>query len=265
MSYAEAARRPSADPHDRSTRRLRRRHHPRYPALPPARATRRAAARPLRLPSLRRPGRDRSCAHQDTGRSRRSSLPGERHLLSAVTDSLATAVTEIQQSLDEHIGQFQRHRDQIAHLTAGDRLYVPADIADLLDRLRAIGVTEQTIQRERDGWILLAAAAPIHVRHWIKEKTASLDDVEFQRLYLAFDQAQEWSPDDPRLEQLADDLISYLGTDQLRELDTRPPPEIPATAIALITSTTGPQAASHQRLLELVHERAQRRAQTDTR
>lgn len=188
-----------------------------------------------------------------------------KDLLSADTDSLATAVTEIQQSLDEHIGQLQRHRDQIAHLTAGDRLYVPADIADLLDRLRAIGVTEQTVQRERDGWILLAAAAPIHVRHWIKEKTASLDDVEFQRLYLAFDQAQEWSPDDPRLEQLADDLISYLGTDQLRELDTRPPPEIPATAIALITSTTGPQAASHQRLLELVHERAQRRAQTDTR
>ena len=105
---------------------------------------------------------------------------------------------------------------------------MPADIADLLDRLRAIGVNDQTIQRERDGWILLAAAAPLHVRLWAKEKTASLDDVEFQRLYLAFDQAQEWSPDDPRLEQLADDLTNYLGTAQLRELDTPPPPEIPA-------------------------------------
>ncbi len=140
---------------------------------------------------------------------------------------------------------------------------MPADIADLLDRLRAIGVTEQTIQRERDGWILLAAAVPLHVRLWAKEKTASLDDVEFQRLYLAFDQAMEWSPDDPRLEQLADDLTSYLGTDQHRELDTQPPPEIPASAIALIASTTSPQAESHQRLLELVHERAQRRTQAD--
>ena len=72
--------------------------------------------------------------------------------------------------------------------------------------------------------LLREHAAPIHVRVWIKEKTASLDDVEFQRLYLAFDQAQEWSPDDPRLEQLAEDLTSYLGTDQLRELDTQPPP-----------------------------------------
>jgi DNA-binding transcriptional MerR regulator len=186
-----------------------------------------------------------------------------KDLLSADSDSLVTAVTEIQQSLDDHIGQLQRHRDQIAHLTAGDRLYVPADIADLLDRLRSIGVDEQTVQRERDGWILLAAAAPLHVRVWAKEKTASLDDVEFQRLYLAFDQAQEWSPDDPRLEQLADDLTSYLGIHQLRELDTQPPPEIPATAIAMIASTTGPQAESHQRLLELVHERAQRRMQAD--
>jgi len=186
-----------------------------------------------------------------------------KDLLSADSDSLATAVTEIQQSLDDHIGQLQRHRDQIAHLTAGDRLYVPADIADLLDRLRSIGVDEQTVQRERDGWILLAAAAPLHVRLWAKEKTASLDDIEFQRLYLAFDQAQEWSPDDPRLEQLADDLTSYLGTHQLRELDTQPPPEIPDTAIAMIASTTGPQAESHQRLLELVHERAQRRMQAD--
>ena len=55
--------------------------------------------------------------------------------------------------------------------------------------------------------------------------------------------------------------VLALGTDQLSELDTQPPPEIPATAIALITSTTGPQAESHQRLLELVHERAQRRTQ----
>jgi len=46
----------------------------------------------------------------------------------------------------------------------------------------------------------------LHVRLWAKEKTSSLDDVEFQRLYLAFDQALEWSPDDARLEQLADDI-----------------------------------------------------------
>jgi ABC-2 type transport system ATP-binding protein len=70
----------------------------------------------------------------------------------------------------------------------------------------------------------------------------TVDDVEFQRLYLAFDQAMEWSPDDARLEQLADDITSYLGTDQHRELDTQPPPEIPAGAIALIASTTSPQA-----------------------
>jgi hypothetical protein len=91
----------------------------------------------------------------------------------------------------------------------------------------------------------------------------TVDDVEFQRLYLAFDQAMEWSPDDARLEQLADDITSYLGTDQYRELDTQPPPEIPASAIALIASTTSPQAESHQRLLELVQERAERRTQAD--
>ena len=42
-------------------------------------------------------------------------------------------------------------------LAAGDSLFLPPKIADLLDRLRAIGVSPRTVQIERDGWILLAA------------------------------------------------------------------------------------------------------------
>jgi phosphoribosylaminoimidazolecarboxamide formyltransferase/IMP cyclohydrolase len=44
----------------------------------------------------------------------------------------------------------------------------------------------------------------------------------------------------PRTTGSAADLTSYLGTHQLRELDTQPPPEIPATAIAMKSRPCSP-------------------------
>ena len=55
------------------------------------------------------------------------------------------------------------------------------------------------MQSERDAWILRAARQPEHVDTWASEKQVGFDDPEFRRLYLAYDAAYDWSPDDPRL------------------------------------------------------------------
>jgi hypothetical protein len=79
---------------------------------------------------------------------------------------------------------------------------------------------------ERDGWILLLAATRDRARGRLEEKRAQLADPEFRRLYCGFDEAVDWDPADPRLEQLADDLVRYLerqGATEESGTSTTPP------------------------------------------
>ena len=73
-------------------------------------------------------------------------------------------------------------------------MFLPTEIVDILDQLRSIGVSERTVQMERDGWILVTALLPQSLGEWIPGKKAALADPGFQRLYLATDQARGWDP-----------------------------------------------------------------------
>ena len=48
----------------------------------------------------------------------------------------------------------------------------------MLDELRRVGVSERTVQLERDGWILVAALSPEVIPEWVGVKPAALDDPE---------------------------------------------------------------------------------------
>jgi DNA-binding transcriptional MerR regulator len=108
-------------------------------------------------------------------------------LLASDTDRFAAAGTEIDRNLRDRISELRRTRRRIAALGAGDRLVVPADVADYLERLRAMGVSDRYIAIERDGWILIRAAAPGQVSSWISVKLAALDDDEYRRFCVEYD------------------------------------------------------------------------------
>jgi hypothetical protein len=55
------------------------------------------------------------------------------------------------------------------------------------------------MQMERDGWILMQSASPKDAAIWIADKRDALGDPEFRAIYLKYDAAFDWSPDDPRL------------------------------------------------------------------
>jgi hypothetical protein len=82
----------------------------------------------------------------------------------------------------------------------------------LLDELRRIGVSDENFALERDGWILLVAVTPELAVEWAGQKLDVLADPEFRRLHLAYDEARDWAPDDPRLEQLAAQVTECAGT-----------------------------------------------------
>ena len=89
-------------------------------------------------------------------------------------------------------------------LRSHERRFVSAEVADYLDRLRELGVSQRTVQMERDVWILLQSASPDEAAIWIADKRDAIGDPEFRAIYLEYDAAFGWSPDDPRLHALAD-------------------------------------------------------------
>ncbi|WP_067679344.1 MerR family transcriptional regulator [Nocardia miyunensis] len=133
-----------------------------------------------------------------------------KDLLDNDPDALTAAIAEIDRGLRDRIAQLRRTRDRLAQLRGGDRLFVSPEVADYLDELRELGVSDRHIHLERDGWILLQTASPEDAAVWITEKRELITDPEFRALYLEYDAAYDWSPNDPRLPALADRLRSWF-------------------------------------------------------
>lgn len=130
-------------------------------------------------------------------------------LIEAGPAEFAAQVDGIDQALEHQITRLQHRRRQLAGLVAGDRLVLPAAVAELLGELCSMGASDRAVGLERDGWILIEVLAPELVAEWVKQKRAALADPELRSLYLAVDEAWTFEPDDPRIERLADRMAAW--------------------------------------------------------
>lgn len=178
-------------------------------------------------------------------------------LMGATTDQFAASVSAIDDELKDQIKDLKRRRSRIAELSAGDRLFVPGEVVVLLDRLREIGLSPETVRTERDTWILLAAQYPDQVPQWALQKQAMFEDPAFQRLYLTADQAAGWDRDDPRLEGLADEVNNFGGLQAPDPDGAKPILALDAlVAVTLMAAQTGKPVPAWERLIELCRIRA---------
>ncbi|NUW41139.1 MerR family transcriptional regulator [Nonomuraea rhodomycinica] len=177
-----------------------------------------------------------------------------KDLLDADPDTLAAAITEIDHDIEERIAQLRRTRDQLAQLRGGDRLFVSPEVADHLDELRELGVSERQLHLERDGWILMQTASPEDASLWIAEKRELMTDPEFRALYLDHDAAYDWSPDDPRLPALADRTRNWFARSPGRS--ETGPVHNPAIARLAAQSQPGASSPAWDRLARLMTDRS---------
>jgi DNA-binding transcriptional MerR regulator len=178
-----------------------------------------------------------------------------KELLAADPGEFAAAIAEIDRSLAERAAELLRTRQRLAALPAGDRLFVSAEVADFLDQLRELGVSQRNVQTERDIWILMQSVSPKQAAIWIADKRDAMGDPEFRAIYLEYDAAFDWSPDDPRLAALADRTERWLASRPGGSAGGEVPAHDPVIAQLIMTSA-GVGSPALDRLNQIVRERA---------
>lgn len=177
-----------------------------------------------------------------------------KELLAADPDRFAAAITEVDRNLQERAEELVRTRERIARLRAGDRLFVSTEVADFLDELQGLGVSQRSVQMERDGWILMQAVSPKQAALWIADKRDAMGDPEFRALYLEHDAAFDWSPDDPRLYSLAERTERWLANRRGRPEGGEQSVQDPAV-VQVVAMLAGVSSPAWERLAEIARER----------
>ncbi|WP_040871143.1 MerR family transcriptional regulator [Nocardia exalbida] len=172
-----------------------------------------------------------------------------KELLTANSEEFAAAIAQIDRTLAERAEEIRRTREQIAELNSGDRLFVSTEVAEYLDRLRQLGVSDRAVRMERDIWILMRSAAPGQASAWVTDKLDAIDDPRFQAIYLDYDAAFDWSPDDPRLVDLADRTRRWLTGRRTGAGRTTPTPD--PKLIRLVNESVGITSPAWERLAQI--------------
>jgi DNA-binding transcriptional MerR regulator len=176
-----------------------------------------------------------------------------KELLAADPGHFAAAIAEIDRDLQQRAEELLRTRERIAQLHAGDRLFVSSEVADYLDQLHQLGVSQRSVQMERDGWILVRAISPKEAAVWIADKLDAISDPEFRAIYLEYDAAFDWSPDDPRLHPLAERTQRWLTRRRGSSMSGQLP--VPDPAVVQLVASVSEQSPAWNRLAELAKER----------
>jgi DNA-binding transcriptional MerR regulator len=177
-----------------------------------------------------------------------------KEVLAADPEQFAAAIADIDQDLQHRTEELTRARDRIGRLSAGHALFVSAEVASYLDQLHELGVTDRTVQMERDIWILLQSVSPNEAAVWFADKSDAMRDPEFRALYLEYDAAYDWSPDDPRLETLVDRTADFMAR-LTRQRQCGEWPTLDPAITQLVTTSAGVSSPAWDRISEVARER----------
>lgn len=133
-----------------------------------------------------------------------------RELLAADEDQFIAAIDDIDRRLRAEIRDRQRARERVAEVAVGDRLALPPEAVEYLERLRELGVPDRAVTMERDAWILVAAQIPDQMPTLMALKRRQIEDPGVVDLYFELVDAAEWPVDDPRLPAIADRLVAMI-------------------------------------------------------
>ena len=178
-----------------------------------------------------------------------------RELIEAEPDAFREAAAEVDVELQARIADLEATRQALNRLAVRGEPFLPPEVARMHRAMRALGVSERTLDMERDAWLLIQVLFPELVSTWIGTQQAMLEDPDYRELYLRTDLAFDYPPDDPRIEEIAQATVDWMMTH-------RPPPEASewkddALAQELVVGYRRDASPGWSRLMERMEELVQ--------
>lgn len=173
-----------------------------------------------------------------------------RDLRSATDEEFQHELREIDDELTARIAGLRAAQGRLRRLAAGQPALLPTEIGGHLADLARWGFTPRWVDLQRDLWILVFATHPDQAITLLRDQTETLADPPLRQLFLAYDQARDLDPGDPRIDGLARRITEATreryGSDEPPELEAAS--EIPA----LIQSTVNAASPAWRRLDMLI-------------
>lgn len=178
-----------------------------------------------------------------------------KELVDASPEEVRSAIADIDADLRARIRELRRTRQALAMISEAEP-FVRQEIVELHAALRELGVSEATLRRERDAWVLIDVLYPDLIERWFESQAAMLADPEFRDIYLLTDQAADWDTDDPRLDEIAERMVTWTLAHPIRQAEHDNWDADP-TAYALVTTyqTTPAWERIKTRIEQLLAER----------
>lgn len=177
-----------------------------------------------------------------------------RDVLDSDPDQAAEQIDQIDAELRARIRQLQQRRTRLRRLNQPDRLCLPPEAIEFMDRVRAIGLSERHERAIRDGWILGYALVADITHTVVRSHVALLDDDEYVAMLRNYDVAIDWDPDDPRLGELAD-ASAALAQRMTLPSDLPDFHRVPSEIVDILTGHQGIDSPAWERLDQLIVQR----------
>lgn len=137
-------------------------------------------------------------------------------LLDAEPEQFAAALVDVERQLTQRIDELIARRETLRKLAAGDRVLLPERVYAVLDRAAGLGFTEDDLRMAREAFVLVKALLPEGFDEYLAQIEHSFDDPRYVSLMLRCWHASDWEPHDPRIDELATELVDHLVTDPTR-------------------------------------------------
>lgn len=129
-------------------------------------------------------------------------------LLSAPPTRFASALQAIDEDLAAKIQRLMETRRHLRDLADGADGVLPDGVAAYLNLLREIGLSDSWIEMEAQLWVTVFACYVDKAAALLADQRQAKLDPAVQQQYLVYDRARNYAPDDPRLDDIVDQVLT---------------------------------------------------------
>ncbi|MBD0673621.1 MerR family transcriptional regulator [Streptomyces sp. CBMA156] len=138
-------------------------------------------------------------------------------MLGAGVEQFGAALADVGRQLTWRIDELIARRDTLHRLADGDRALLPDRACAILDRMPGLGFSPDYVAAQREALVLARALVPEGFDGFLTRLEHGLDDPEHVDLIKRGREAENWEPDDPRIEELATAMAErYLANPALQ-------------------------------------------------